>query len=257
MQARSPANSQGIDISSYQAGLDFAAVRESGVSVVYIKATQGLSYVNPDLESQYAGAKINGLKVGFYHYFSPGLDPEAQALWFISTLQGYAYDCILALDVEEMGSLNQEDLSKAVHSCLNEIAYLSGHDAMLYTYTSFVQNLKSIFVGTYPLWIADYNGQEAPGDNSIWNSWVGFQYSDTGNIGGIGIDLDEFTSTIFIREGSAMALSDALTILQTAGIITEPDYWTTLAQYVNYQEQLLINMAQYIQANTVKMEVKA
>jgi hypothetical protein len=103
-------------------------------------------------------------------------------------------------------------------------------------------------VGQYPLWIADYNGKDTPGDNLIWKTWAGFQYSEVGNIGGISpLDLDEFTSTVFIKEGPLMDVTAALTILKEAGIITEPTYWSNLAQYVKYLDELLINMAQKLE----------
>ena len=59
---------QGIDISSWQGYVNFSAVKKSGIDIVYIKSSEGISYVNPYLEYSYKNAKSNGLKVGFYHY---------------------------------------------------------------------------------------------------------------------------------------------------------------------------------------------
>lgn len=41
---------KGIDISSYQQNVDFIKVKNSGVQIVYIKATEGVTYTNPLLE---------------------------------------------------------------------------------------------------------------------------------------------------------------------------------------------------------------
>jgi lysozyme len=108
------------------------------------------------------------------------------------------FDCLPALDVEINGGLQPAALSAAVHSCLNEIEYLLGQTPIIYTYTAFIQQLKATFVAQYPVWIADYNGQAAPGANPIWDIWIGYQYSDAGNIGGIVVDLDEFTNSVYV-----------------------------------------------------------
>ncbi len=35
---------KGIDISSYQQNVDFQKVKNSGIDIVYIKATEGINY---------------------------------------------------------------------------------------------------------------------------------------------------------------------------------------------------------------------
>ncbi|HWP98691.1 MAG TPA: GH25 family lysozyme [Syntrophomonadaceae bacterium] len=223
MQNRTSSNVQGIDISSYQAGLDMKAVKAAGITVVYIKATQNLTYVNPYLQAHYQQAKAQGLKVGFYHYFIAGVDAEQQAQYFIKAIQGLTYDCLPALDVEETKGYSAEALSGLVHTCLNEIAYLTGYKPLLYTYTYFAKSsLVANYVNMYPLWIADYNGKSAPSNNPIWDTWVGFQYSSLGKIGGIIVDLDEFTANVFL---DVVAYNSAIAKLVAAKMITSGDYW--------------------------------
>ncbi len=55
---------EGIDVSSYQGEIDFKKVKEDGIEIVYIKATEGTTYIDPYLERNYQRAKENGLKVG-------------------------------------------------------------------------------------------------------------------------------------------------------------------------------------------------
>ncbi len=205
MQYRNPDYHQGIDIANYQAGINFGLVRESGISIVYIKATEGTTYVNPYLRQHYTEAKAQGLKIGFYHYFHVNKDAVAQMLHFYNTISGLEYDCLPALDVEEAKGMTKAEISKATHAGLNEMAYLTKRRPILYTYTSFVRsNLIADQVNMYPLWIADYNSRGVPGSNPIWDTWVGYQYSSSGNIGGIRVDLDEFTDEIFIVGGGTV-----------------------------------------------------
>ena len=58
--------------------LILAEVANSGIQVVYIKATQGTTYVSPTFEQSYQNAKANGLKIGFYHYVTARTEEEAR-----------------------------------------------------------------------------------------------------------------------------------------------------------------------------------
>ena len=57
----------------------------------------------------------------------------------------------------------------------------------------------STISNNYPLWVAQY-GVSEPSNNGKWNTWIGFQYSDRGNVLGINgnVDLDRFTKEIFL-----------------------------------------------------------
>jgi len=59
---------KGIDVSNWSGSIDFRAVKDSGVEVVYIQATEGTFYTDPYLQEFYREAKDNDLKVGFYHF---------------------------------------------------------------------------------------------------------------------------------------------------------------------------------------------
>lgn len=59
---------QGIDVSRWQGNINFSLVKNSGINIVYIKSSEGLSYIDPYFEKNYSESKANGFKVGFYHY---------------------------------------------------------------------------------------------------------------------------------------------------------------------------------------------
>jgi len=219
MQSRNENNYKGIDIASYQAGLDFSLVKQAGISIVYIKATEGLNYTNPCYKQHYQEAKDQGLKVGFYHYFWPNRDAVQQMSRFIASLSGLNYDCLPALDVEELGGLSKAGLSGAVAAALKSIASLSGHKPAIYCNTNYARNyLDAGQVGGYPVWIADYNNTGHPGTNPIWSIWAGYQYSSKGNVGGkYPVDLDEFTDAIFINPPAAE--DDVISRAKAAGLI--------------------------------------
>ena len=55
----------------------------------------------------------------------------------------------------------------------------------------------------YSLWVAQY-GVDAPSDSVIWDTWAGWQYSDTGSVPGISgnVDLDYFTDEMLMSDNT-------------------------------------------------------
>jgi hypothetical protein len=73
-----------LDISSNNHnGMPFnwSDTKAAGYDVVYIKATQGITYVNPYLIGDVKDAVAAGFKVGIYHMYDTS-DPTQQANWF-------------------------------------------------------------------------------------------------------------------------------------------------------------------------------
>jgi hypothetical protein len=76
---------KGIDISSNNHnGMPFnwPEVKTAGYDVVYIKATQGNSYVNPYFIQDCRDARNAGLEVGIYHYFVAAVPVAEQVAYF-------------------------------------------------------------------------------------------------------------------------------------------------------------------------------
>ncbi len=57
----------GVDVSAHQSSFD-----ADGLDFVFIKATEGRSYVNPRLTDQTKRARDADCVVGFYHFLWPG-----------------------------------------------------------------------------------------------------------------------------------------------------------------------------------------
>lgn len=68
----------GIDIASWQAGLDLDAVAREGFGAVIAKASQGDNYSNPEYQAQKSGALRNRLHFMAYHYVMAGTPAAAQ-----------------------------------------------------------------------------------------------------------------------------------------------------------------------------------
>lgn len=193
---------QGIDVSAYQEMIDYAKVKASGVEIVYIKASEGRTLRDPYFVQNYENAKKNGLKVGFYHFVRARTNAQAiqEAEFFASCITATEPDCRLAMDFEVFGELSIEAVNSISKTFLIKVKELTGKEMVIYSDTYNARTVFSIELAKeYPLWIAQY-GEEIPGNNEKWDSWIGFQYSDMGNILGINgyVDLDKFTKEIFL-----------------------------------------------------------
>jgi lysozyme len=192
---------KGTDISSYQVNVDFVKIKNSGIEIVYIKATEGITYTNPLLKSQYNGAKAAGLKVGFYHFLRAN-DPTLEAKYFLSVINGLSADCKYAVDVEDLSGKTVAQKSSDLRIFANYL--ISNHkDVCIYTTDNYYATQLNSSVKNIPLWVSHY-GVSKP--DAI--SYIGFQYSSSGIINGINgpADLDEFKSAIFISPSSPVNL---------------------------------------------------
>ena len=184
---------KGIDISSYQQNVDFVNVKNSGVEIVFINATEGITYTNPLLVSQYNGAIAAGLKVGFYHFLRTN-DPVLEAKYFLNSLKGLSANCKYAIDVEDTFGQTVTKISSNVRLFANYII-ANNKEVCIYTGDYFYANNLNSSVKDLPLWVAHYGVSKPDATN-----YIGFQYSGSGSVNGVNgfVDLDEFSSGIFI-----------------------------------------------------------
>jgi GH25 family lysozyme M1 (1,4-beta-N-acetylmuramidase) len=98
-----PQRARGIDVSSYQSiGETMQALYSSSVSFAFVKATQGLGYVNPLAASQIKAAQREGALVGLYHFLD-GTDGTRQWDHFEATIGTLPAAVMVAVDYETSG----------------------------------------------------------------------------------------------------------------------------------------------------------
>jgi len=205
----------GLDVAVWQhpngATIDWGAVRASGRSFAFVKATEGLSYTNPYFGSDWAGVQASGMVRGAYHYGRPELDPTSQADFFVSVMGLLARgDLPPVLDLESSGNLDATGLLGWVGAFLSRVQALTGRRPLIYTYPNFWKNATGdsrAFAGQL-LWIADYNGGSGPTLPlpGGWRDWAFWQRTSSGSLPGIvgDVDLDVFCCD----DASLILLSD-------------------------------------------------
>lgn len=189
----------GIDISSWQSGIDLSVVP---CDFVICKATGGVGYVNPDCDRAYQQAKSLGKKLGVYHFAREDSCPGssiAEADFFVDNIQGYIGEAILVLDWE--GSAVDLGVGWA-KEWLDRVQERTGVKPLLYTYNNSVNTYDwtPVVNADYGLWNAGYFNYGTPmgytpdapliGGTGPWPGAAMYQYTSEGRLSGWNGNLD-------------------------------------------------------------------
>ncbi len=191
----------GVDVSHHQGAIDWELLRNRGtinnqpVSFVFIKATEGTSFVDSRFVQNFSKARQYGVMRGAYHFYRPSLPAQQQADFFISQVQLLPGDLPPVLDVEAYPiGLSREVFRSGVLEWLRQVEQHYGVKPILYTYHSFHQQyLNDSVFSNYPYWIAHYHVDSVRYQGS-WHFW---QHTDRGEVAGIegNVDLNIFNGT--------------------------------------------------------------
>ncbi|MER6309919.1 GH25 family lysozyme [Streptomyces sp. NPDC001739] len=158
----------GVDVSSYNTSYSV-----EGVDFVFVKATEGRSYINPHQNSQAAKARKAGCVVGFYHFLWPG-HISAQARYFVEKCASVPGD-ILACDWERTGDGTSASNAQKDQFLVEVKKLRPTHRVMLYCNRDFWLHHDTTSYVADGLWIADY---VAAGHPRIKAKWRIHQYTD-------------------------------------------------------------------------------
>ena len=198
-----PSGVLGIDVSSHQGRVDWAAHAAAGKRFAYVKATEGTRYRNPYFSSQYSGAYNVGMIRGAYHFASPARSSgRAQARFFVRNGGGWSPDRrtlpgVLDIEYNPYGAATcygrtRKQLVAWIQSFLTEYKRLTSRHAVIYTTTDWWTRCTgntTRFSRTNPLWAARY-GSTTPGRLPGSWRWATFwQYTSTP------LDQNRFSST--------------------------------------------------------------
>ncbi|WP_137624990.1 GH25 family lysozyme [Lactiplantibacillus pingfangensis] len=200
----------GIDLASFQSGLDVTAVTGD---FAIVKATEGTGYTNPCFSGHAKQTMASGKKLGIYHFIRNDVDIKQQADYFLAAAKDYIGRAVLVLDFENTtGSTIQNQAGVGLaKQWLDYVYQQTGARPMLYTGISCENTLdwSSVVAGGYALWIAQYNNynqvagyqpRDLYGSLKYWKSAAIFQYTSSGRLSGWGANLD---LNVFYGDGAA------------------------------------------------------
>lgn len=188
---------KGIDISNNNGNVTFSMVAKSGVECIYMKATEGKTFVDPKLETFYEQALKYGFKIGFYHFLVGTSSPEDQARAFYAQIKDKTSHLKPCLDIEVNNGFDPEDYAERF---IKTFESLSDMELCIYTSPYFADDFLNTFLSNYSLWVAHYYVQ-TPKSTKIWgNTYAGHQYTDKGNVSGVTgvVDMNTFNEDILL-----------------------------------------------------------
>ena len=231
---------KGIDISNYQPEINLENFKNEGCSVVYIKATEGLSYKDPLVQKNYEKAKLANVNIGFYHFLHPKDNGTKQAQFILTNISGFKYNCKIAIDIEVTDNQNNSTINKCINDFAVEIKRQTGNNPIIYTYLSFKNSYLNSSLAKYGLWLADYGVNTLVLDDIWRENLLGWQYTDSGGMDK-SIDLDRFNEKILISNMLSYKVGDTVRVKSSAKMYVTGQRIPEFVKESNYTVQEIIN----------------
>ena len=197
----------GIDVSSHQKSIDWAAVKNSGVKFAMIQVgyrgyETGALMDDAYFEENIQGAIENGIDVGVY-FFSQAVSAEearAEADFVLERVKKYKLQLPIVFDLEEVSNATDrventtsEERTQAAVTFMNHIKN-AGYQAMVYSSSQLFETVFDInYLHDYDFWVADYSS--VPNFSYHFSIW---QYTDAGTVDGISTNVD--MNIMFIKK---------------------------------------------------------
>lgn len=192
---------QGVDVSRYQGNVDFDRLRAAGMHFVFIKATEGQDYVDPNFARNWARARAAGLPRAAYHFMFWCSYASEQAKWFIRNVPNDPDALPPVLDVEWNNHsscgrrLDRDEAFAKVKYMLDAMERYTGKLPIIYTDMNFHREVLAgrNLPNTY--WLRSVAAEpEHRYDGDDFTFW---QWTTTGSVPGVRgeVDRDVFYGT--------------------------------------------------------------
>ncbi len=190
----------GVDVSTYNGDIDWAAVKADGISFAMIRlgfrgyGESGKLVLDDKFLQNIQGATQAGLDVGVY-FFSQAVtveEAEEEAEFVLSALEDYSitYPVVFDLETIEYDTARTDDLTvetatQVTQAFCQRIAQ-AGYQPMIYGNVAWMMDCIDLTQLTgYDLWLAQY--QSTPTFPYQFHMW---QYSHQGTVAGISGNVD-------------------------------------------------------------------
>lgn len=188
-------NYDGMDVSHHQGKISWEKVsKNSNIKFVYIKATEGSTYIDKQFEYNINHALKSKLNVGVYHYFSTKSSPENQFKHFDSVVAKYKFNLIPMLDIEIAlsSSYNKATAIKNIKKFMQLVKDKYGKYPIIYGTQRSYNTICSPFLNNHILYIGRY-GENEPQiitTSGLKHKYSIWQFSESGKISGISTKVD-------------------------------------------------------------------
>jgi lysozyme len=197
----------GIDVSSWQGRVDWAAVRRSGRLFAFAKATEGQTFVDSTFSANRQGMAGSGMILrGFYHFARPDRNSAAaEAAHFLRTVGPLGPGEVAVLDLEVAPGPGVGDWAA---EWLALVGQATGRTPIIYSYQSYLASIPTSRLTAYPLWIAAYGTNSGaipttPPRTDRWSRWAFWQYTSNALVPGVTGVVDD---SIFVGTPAELAV---------------------------------------------------
>ena len=179
-----------IDISNANGPVTWSRVKDAEFVGVWLKATEGASFIDQMFVANRAGAKGVGLRAGAYHYARPDVNPTSpgvEADFFCSVVKKLGRtDLRPVLDLE----VKAPGLEWWARQWCRAVEKRLGVFPLVYGSTAFLNKIKAKAPIGGGLWLASYGADDGrihvPDVPAPWKSYVAHQYTSKGKCPGVG-----------------------------------------------------------------------
>lgn len=213
----------GIDVGTSQRALDFGLARRLGYESCYVKlgGDNVGRYVAPYYAVEVDRARAAGMRVGHYWVPSSVRDPVSAADFFVNNLRRRTPADFYVLDNESLDGARLYSDSQAAQ-WVNRVkarlgiggrqvkVYLGLADARAHSWPALLATGCDFIIAAYSYKPFTYPLATIPASRNS-----GHQYSSSGNIGGVVIDLNSWKPNAFDYGGAAPAVVEETPIAET------------------------------------------
>ena len=182
----------GIDVSRYQETINWKSVKEMQekdirIGFAFIKATEGVSKIDPQFRRNWLKAEEQDIPKGAYHFFIASRSGKKQAANFIQMVDLKRGDLPPVLDIEKTYGAGINVIKRELGYWLEAVEKNYGVLPIIYTNIDFYKNYLEKDFSEYPVWIAHYLQPQKP---RLEHTWMFWQHSEAGKVNGISSPVD-------------------------------------------------------------------
>lgn len=198
---------KGIDISKWQADVDWNKVAGDNVKFAFVRVSDGINTQDQYFDDNWKESREEGIYTGAYQFFRPNQSVLGQADYLLEkigcdmdarTCPITEMDLPPVIDVEHRPSgWSKAQMTTAIRTWIDRVEEF-GLEPIVYSGRYFWQD----YVGSsewndHPFWLAHYTNN-CPNIPSQWSDWDFWQFTDSGSTSGVsgGVDTNQFNGTM-------------------------------------------------------------
>jgi len=185
---------QGIDVARYQENIDFRQAFQSGMHFVFMKATEGKDYLDPNFRTNWVRARDAGMPRGAYHFMTWCSLASEQAAWFVANVPADpdALPPVLDLEWNNHSSCktkpSRADALEKVRYMLEAMERHTGKLPIIYTDMNFHRDVLDGEYFPNAFWLRSTAAE--PHERYGNRTWTFWQWTQTGVVRGVRGEVD-------------------------------------------------------------------